>query len=67
MSALLNLKTSTASNMLRDSSRLTMIRIAVPSFKTGWRKSKDSKNKNASPTREELQELFGDELRAPKK
>jgi hypothetical protein len=49
--------------LLNDTAPRALVRIAIPSFKIGWRKSKSATKKPVGPTVEEFQSLFQDDFR----
>lgn len=53
---------ATAADFHNNTAPQALIRIAIPSFKIGWGKPKARKPKYSGPTREEFQNLFGDDL-----
>ncbi len=52
-----------ATNFLTDTAPRALVRIAIPSFKIGWRKSYASNRLPVGPTVEEFQSLFQDDFR----
>lgn len=53
----------TNDKIIIDATPKAMVRIAIPSFKIGWRKTKKRSSKPSGPSREEYQNLFQDEFR----
>ncbi len=53
-----------ADGFQNDAAPRAVIRIAFPSFRTGHGKSKKQISKPQPTSREELQSLFGDDLRS---
>ncbi len=54
---------SAATDLLIDTAPRALVRIAIPSFKIGWRKSKAGNKLPVGPTVEEFQSLFQDDFR----
>jgi len=54
---------SAATDLLNDPAPRALVRIAIPSFKIGWRDSKTDNKLPLGPTVEEFQSLFQDDFR----
>ncbi len=54
---------SAATDLLIDTAPRALVRIAIPSFKIGWRKSNARNKMPVGPTVEEFQSLFQDDFR----
>ena len=60
-----SLTNTPSGNSIVGKERPALFRIAVPSFRYGWRKSNFNAPKKKSLTREDFQSVFSDELRRP--
>ena len=54
---------SAATDLLNDTAPHALVRIAIPSFRIGRRKSRNVNKKPVGPTVEEFQSLFQDDFR----